>query len=79
VVLRGDPHALGEWQRALAATYRPHTLCFALRNELTDLPSALAKPAPTSGVNAWVCQDVSCLPPLSDLVTIERLLNQAHN
>jgi uncharacterized protein YyaL (SSP411 family) len=77
VVLRGDTPALGEWQRALAAHYRPDTLILALRNDESNLPPALAKPAAASGVNAWLCQGVSCLPPVSDLGTIERLLNQA--
>ena len=79
VVLRGEAHAVGEWQRALAARYRPHTLCLALRNEWMALPATLAKPAVAAGVNAWVCSGVSCLPPVADLGTIERLLDQATN
>ncbi len=78
VVLRGDARALGEWQRALTTRYRPDMLVIALRGSVSDLPPALAKPAPASGVNAWVCQGVSCLPPASDLGTIERLLDQAN-
>ena len=78
VVLRGDAQMLAEWQRALAARYRPHTLMVALPNDLKDLPPALAKPAAPAGVNAWVCQGVSCLPPLSDLGTIARLLDSAY-
>jgi uncharacterized protein YyaL (SSP411 family) len=76
VILRGDTHALIEWQRALATRYRPHTLVVALSDSLGDLPPALAKPVPAGSVNAWVCQGVSCLPPLADLGTIERLLNR---
>ncbi len=77
VVLRGEDHALREWQRALGARYRPDTLVIALNNGTTALPAVLAKPAPASGVNAWLCQGVSCLPPVSDLGTIERLLKSA--
>jgi uncharacterized protein YyaL (SSP411 family) len=77
VVLRGETAALREWQRALSTRYRPDTLILALRHEEADLPAALARPAASSGVNAWICQGVSCLPPVSDLGTIERLLNQA--
>jgi uncharacterized protein YyaL (SSP411 family) len=78
VVLRGEVRTLREWQRALAARYRPDTLCIALPNDLDALPAALAKPAATRGVNAWLCQGVSCLPPVSDLGTIGRLLDQAN-
>ncbi len=80
VILRGAAHALGEWQRTLATMYLPQTLIVALPDNLTDLPALLDKPAPAAsagGVNAWVCQGVSCLPPLSDLGTIGRLLKQA--
>jgi uncharacterized protein len=77
LILRGEAHALVEWQRTLAARYRPDTLCFTLGNDLRDLPATLAKPAATTGVNAWLCQGVSCLPPVSDLGTIGRLLDSA--
>ena len=81
VVLRGEANALREWQRALAARYRPDTLVIALHGNPPDLPPALAKAGVAHdvahGVNAWLCQGVSCLPPVSDLGTIERLLNQA--
>jgi uncharacterized protein YyaL (SSP411 family) len=78
VVLRGEAHALREWQRALAARYRPDTLIVALPDHLTDLPPLLAKPLPIASVNAWLCQGVTCLPPVSDLGTIEHLLDQAN-
>jgi uncharacterized protein YyaL (SSP411 family) len=78
VVLRGETNALREWRHALATRYRPDTLIIALRGDVSGLPPVLAKPAMTGGVNAWVCQGVSCLPPVSDLGTIERLLNQAY-
>jgi uncharacterized protein YyaL (SSP411 family) len=79
VVLRGATNALREWQRALAQRYRPGTLCIAINNDVTNLPPGLAKPAPANAVNAWVCQGVSCLPALTDLGTLEHLLNQAQN
>jgi uncharacterized protein len=81
VVLRGESHALGEWQRVLAAKYRPDTLIVALPNAVHGLPATLDKPAPANdarAVNAWVCQGVTCLPPVADLGTIERLLDQAN-
>ena len=38
----------------------------------------LDKPAATDSVNAWVCQGVSCLPPLADLGRLEYLLDQTY-
>jgi uncharacterized protein YyaL (SSP411 family) len=81
VILRGAPVQLRTWQRALHARYRPDTLIIAIATGTAALPPALDKPAPantTMGVNAHVCAGVSCLPPHSDLGTIERLLETAH-
>jgi len=80
VILRGKARACGEWQRKLAARYRPDTLIVALPDNMTELPSTLAKPAPAGSpprVNAWVCQGVSCLPPVADLAALEYLLDSA--
>jgi uncharacterized protein YyaL (SSP411 family) len=79
VFLRGEAAATRQWQRALQARYRPDTLVLALPADLQGLPPALDKPLPSenAAVNAYVCQGVSCLPPQSDLGTIERLLAEA--
>ena len=79
VILRGQAGAVGEWQRTLAATYRPDTLVIGLPPEIiTRLPPALDKPAaPWSAaapVTAWVCRGVSCLPPITDRAALERAL-----
>ncbi len=76
VVLRGEPKRLVEWHRALAARYRPDTVIVALPANSTGLPPALDKPAPATGVNAWVCQGVSCLPAVSELGKIAQLLDK---
>jgi uncharacterized protein YyaL (SSP411 family) len=78
VVLRGETAALHTWQRALAARYRPDTMVVTVPGDVPNLQPTLAKPVAAGSVNAWVCQGVSCLPPLSDLGTIERLLDQAN-
>jgi hypothetical protein len=75
VILRGDGKSLAEWQRALARTYRPDTVIVALPAGLAGLPPVLDKAVPASGVNAWVCRGVTCLPPISDLADLERTLS----
>jgi uncharacterized protein YyaL (SSP411 family) len=74
VVLRGEAGALAEWQRALAARYRPDTLVIAIPAGEPGLAPVLGKAAPAAGVNAWVCRGVSCLPAISDLAELERTL-----
>ena len=65
VVLRGLDAP--DWQRRLAARYRPHTLALRIADAATALPAALAKPIPAHGVNAWVCRGVECLPAITGL------------
>ncbi|MGH8728620.1 MAG: thioredoxin domain-containing protein [Burkholderiales bacterium] len=66
VILRGPGNEMVEWRRALEREYLPATLVLAIPNQIKDLPEALAKPESAS-VNAWVCQGVSCLPPIAKL------------
>jgi hypothetical protein len=51
-----------------------------LRAGLAKLPPVLDKPEPAAGtVNAWVCQGVSCLPPISELGELLRVLDNPDN
>jgi len=54
-----------QWQRALDAQYLPHVISLAIPAGTADLPDTLAKPA-GGGVKSWVCQGVTCLPPITD-------------
>jgi len=76
VILRGDQEALVRWQRALVRTYRPDTLVIGIPRGLAGLPVTLDKaPAAGRGVNAWVCRGVTCLPPVTDLDQLVRMLS----
>ena len=68
VILSGDGDAT-QWQRALATQYLPHVLTFRIAPGTPNLPLILVKPAGT-GLQAWVCKGVSCLPPIVDLPTL---------
>ncbi len=71
VVLRGSE--LATWQRELAARYLPHTMVLAIPPGFGALPPALDKP-PGGKVNAWVCQGVKCLPPITELAELVTVL-----
>src|SRR5690606_26352577 len=75
VVLRGEPQALRDWQRALAGVWRPGTLIFGIPRGAAGVPAALDRPAPESGVQAWVCRDFTCLPAVVELPALEALLD----
>ena len=65
VVLRGGAET-SVWQRELNARYLPHTLVLTLPAGVCGLPATLDKPVDGERVNAWVCQGVKCLPPITN-------------
>jgi len=74
VVLRGARDMLAAWLRELAADYRPDTILLGIPGDVEGLPEALAKPS-GQGVNAFICQGVTCSAPVSELDLMRRLLN----
>ena len=74
VVLRGPAGELGQWQKALGQRYLPATLILAVSGEAAGLSPLLAKPVMPGAVNAWVCQGVTCLPPVDKLEMLLDLL-----
>jgi uncharacterized protein YyaL (SSP411 family) len=75
-ILRGDQEDLARWQRVLVRTCRPDTLVIGIPRGLAGLPVMLDKaPAAGHGVNAWVCRGVTCLPPVTDLDELARMLS----
>ena len=77
VILRGEPGALAEWSRELAREFWPSTMVLAIREGVEGLPPVLDKPVDNHPVNAWVCQGVTCLLPISDLETLRNTCKQA--
>ena len=73
VILRGGEVAA--WQRELAARYLPQTMVLAIPAGIGELPPLLDKP-PGGKVNAWVCQGVKCLPPITELAELVAVLTE---
>ncbi|MBI5909745.1 MAG: thioredoxin domain-containing protein, partial [Betaproteobacteria bacterium] len=74
VVLRGPPAQLHDWQEILGQRHLPGTLILAIPEGTAGLSPLLAKPAVHDAVNAWVCQGVTCLPPVDKLEMLLELL-----
>jgi uncharacterized protein YyaL (SSP411 family) len=77
VILRGEPGALAAWSRALSREHWPSTMVLAIHSSVEGLPPVLDKPVDNLPVNAWVCQGVTCLLPISDLETLRNTCKQA--
>jgi uncharacterized protein len=63
VIVNGPREAFAPWRGLLDSAYLPTTMALFIPPEARDLPAPLAKPA-AARVNAWVCEGVSCLPPI---------------
>ena len=65
LILRGAPQAFAPWREWLDRTYLPTTMVLCIPDGAAPLPAVLDKPA-RARVNAWLCEGVTCLPPMED-------------
>jgi hypothetical protein len=73
LIVTGPPAALPAWKAALSSGYRPDTLTLLVPAGMAGLPAPLSKPA-ASEVNAYLCEGVTCLPPVSDIAKLRERL-----
>ena len=66
VIVRGAAADLAPWRDALRRCHLPQSVTLFIPHGTPGLPPALAKPE-AAHVNAWVCEGVSCLPPIDAL------------
>jgi len=76
LILRGRGDALPAWQSQLAQAFHPDLAVLAVPEGVAELPAALDKPARPGPVNAWLCQGVTCLAPIADLVDLKKTLKE---
>jgi uncharacterized protein YyaL (SSP411 family) len=67
VIVHGTAADLAPWRDALRRCHLPQSLTlFIPPHGAPGLPPALSRPQ-AEHVNAWVCEGVSCLPPIGEL------------
>ena len=76
LILRGRSDALPAWQAELAREFLPDVMVLALPDGMQGLPPPLEKPVRPEPVNAWLCQGVTCLAPMPDLVNLKKTLTE---
>ncbi|GMQ89629.1 MAG: thioredoxin domain-containing protein [Gammaproteobacteria bacterium] len=72
VIIRAGEQ-LDEWQNAMARSYTPRRLVFAIPDSTEDLPAPLQQRNPQQDGVAYVCQGMSCLPPVLSIQELEQL------
>ena len=63
IILTGSGERFAPWHELLDAAYLPTTMTLFVGAPSPPLPPPLEKPA-SDQVNAWVCEGVTCLPPI---------------
>jgi uncharacterized protein YyaL (SSP411 family) len=78
LILTGPQDAMPRWQQMSVGRYLPDLLMLTIPDGASasaGLPAVLQRPASPT-VNAWLCQGVSCLPPIADIAQLQALLKR---
>ena len=73
VIVNGPEQGFAPWRALLDEAYLPTTMALFVPADAASLPPTLAKPA-SAVVNAWVCEGVSCLPPIDSTQRLREAL-----
>jgi uncharacterized protein YyaL (SSP411 family) len=73
VIVRGPPGRFAPWREVFHGVSLPSTLVLFIPSGAGGLPPPLEKPA-SPEVNAWVCEGVTCLPPVGTPSALRDLL-----
>ena len=78
IILRGDQENITRWQIACFHGYAPQRMVFAISNDVTDLPEAIAekkfKDSSAEGVTAYVCNGNHCAAPIESFTEFKNIL-----
>jgi len=72
VFVTGPSESFAPWREALDATYLPTTLVLFM-DRTEGVPEAVAKPVGKK-VNAYLCEGVTCLPPIASAAELREKL-----
>jgi len=73
VILRGIGQELVHWKTQLHKIYAPKRLVFAIPNDVTDLPAALASKRPEAETVGYICRGTVCSEPIRSLAALASL------
>jgi uncharacterized protein YyaL (SSP411 family) len=74
VLIRGPTARATQWARELGALYAPTRMIFAIPEDTSALPPALAAKRAGAVTTAYVCTGMTCSAPLTELRDIARRL-----
>ena len=74
LILRGQGEDLKRWHRRCLQDYAPQRFILAIPKLTEELPQALQEKALRSETVAYLCEGMSCSPPITDWKTLEQSL-----
>lgn len=76
IILRGwQTTLLKEWQRHCNSGYSPNRMTLAIPDDTSNPPGLLAKYNEKGNIVAYVCTGTSCSAPVTELETLDKLIN----
>ena len=73
IIVGGPADGLAPWRELLDPAFAPTTMVLYIPAGMQGLPPVLAKPE-MAGVHAWVCEGMTCLPPVGSPAELHRTL-----
>jgi len=76
LVVRGETETISPLKNELDARYSPRLLLFAIPDDATELPEGLASKVPGAGITGYICEGLSCRPPVTDSAELSDLIRE---
>jgi uncharacterized protein YyaL (SSP411 family) len=74
IVMRADKENLAAAWRACQQGYTARRLCFAIPDDVSELPGLLAERKAANNFIAYHCSGTSCQPPINSLEELKTIL-----
>lgn len=76
LVVRGEPETIKSLKTELDARYSPRLLLFAIPDNDSELPEGLAEKKPLGEITAYICEGLSCRPPVTDSTELSDFIRE---
>ncbi len=76
IIIRGEPDAMEDWQRAASLLYTPGRLVFAIPAS-AELPDYLGSKAAGEDTRAYICRGNTCSAPVTSLSGLTKALRSS--
>jgi len=76
IIIRGPETEAQLWSESVRKLYAPARLVFAIGDDVSGLPQALADKTAKDGTTAFICRGTQCSEPVTDDAELAKMLSQ---